>query len=88
MDKPIAVGDLVMVVRSCCVENLGTVFRVAEIDWSRLYRCRHCGGVCNGIAVEGWGKDKNGAFLHELKRIDPDNLKDDVPERENLHEPA
>lgn len=71
-DRPIAVGDLVVVVRKCCPQDLGLVFRVAGFSQrSNLFHCTDCGahiGAVNTAVVEG----KNWRFpLAWLKRIPP-----------------
>jgi len=91
-DRPIQVGDLVMVVRSTdCGHDFmtGKVFVVLEISCTPA-TCTVCGRVsaphfyawkdyCNG----GWG-----AELSRLKRLDPDALRDDVPADERMKERA
>lgn len=52
MDKPISVGDLVMVVGACCSgtsEYLGEIHRVLEIH-NEGCECDDCGSVDEGMA--------------------------------------
>lgn len=86
-DKPISKGDLVMVVRpgDCCAEKsiIGSVHTVT--GFYNHYRCGSCGRIFRNVPVAFI----DGLFqvrpLHRLIRIDPDALKDDVPESEELH---
>lgn len=88
MEKPISVGDLVVVVRPCCDAQAGHIFKVGEIARG-TFRCISCFYEgSSGLAIEGWGPNMKSGFLHELKRLDPDALKDDVPADEKLREPA
>ena len=84
MDKPIAVGDLVMVVRPtpCCghPRGIGLPYRVLSID--DLSSCVHCNRVARSIAIS---EPAGGYCFEQLIRIDPDNLQDDVPTKEELH---
>lgn len=91
-DKPIQVGDLVMVVRpprcGCPSKNIGKIFTVAFLKPTNgLYiGCDHeaysklCAVSHLGIKID----------IPRLKRIDPDCLRDDVREAEKLptKEPA
>ena len=90
-DKPIAVGDLVMVVRwPCCGSALGRVGVVRGFD-----RVAIDGGCvkCTGRKDAHFGATPAAAVqvgkntlwpVAWLKRLDPDALKDDVPTREEL----
>ena len=91
--KPISVGDLVMVVRTCCnfpIEEgvrIGLPWRVHVIANLAKSRCSSCGFIDSGhyagsreIQRAGW----NCAPLEWLKRLDPDALADDVPHKEEL----
>ena len=86
-DKPISVGDLVMVVRKnyCgCDKGIGRIFRVAKIDRSRFRNwCIWC-GVFSEPQDQAVSTEGVAAQLWRLKRIDPDALKDDVPTKEEL----
>lgn len=75
-DKPIAVGDLVQVVRStheCGNQFIGWVFIAVEILPKQLATCSHCNkpSITNEVSV--WGKHSRrfGFPLSWLKRIDP-----------------
>ncbi len=87
MDKPIAVGDLVMVVRKaeycgCC---LGVTFRVIGFarPSSGYIHCSDCGSrTPSEMDAEG---EKYWAPLSMLMRIDPPALEDNIPAKEELH---
>lgn len=87
--KQIQVGDLVMVVRnkSCCGigDDIGHVFRVT--GYFHGTRCAVCGDVRRepSVTIETQHGDWRGKPISRLKRIDPDNLQDDVPTKEGLH---
>lgn len=76
MDKPISVGDMVMVVRDCCSKYLGLTFRVEEV-WtpSQGVICTECRLDFGSIAVAETGMPKGipaGRLpLAWLKRIPP-----------------
>ena len=86
MDKPISVGDLVMVVRpvncghSC---GVGRAFIVRVITDCFSYQCGECsrgGGYSVGVEDEA----KNWYSIGRVKRIDPPALPENVDEREEL----
>ena len=88
-DKPIQVGDLVMVMRpGCNNNNLGRIFKVLAIR-ALSRECRSCGtfhGDPAGTLAAVHDLNTGGAFaLQRLKRLDPDSLKDDVPTKEEIH---
>jgi len=94
-DKPISVGDLVMVVRptSCCgnSKNIGAVFIVDDI-LINVGECAYC-SIKEAVACAfepNWKYGMGAYSLNRLKRIDPDCLRDDVREAEKLptKEPA
>ena len=101
MDKPIQVGDLVMVVRSCCDHQVrGKVvfnipWRVSKIIASNR-RCRGCGfGSATmpvALAEEPYGKKWKGkamgAPIAFLKRIDPASELEVEKTQEGIREPA
>lgn len=85
MDKPISVGDLVVVVKParCCVASLGTVFTVTRIrnninfsdGKTMTVRCSWCGNKKDVPAAvrpvaEGFNANR-GMPLVRLKRIPP-----------------
>lgn len=90
MNKPIQVGDLVMVIRGrvCCgyitPQTGSAIFKVVGF--------RNVDGICSYCNAEnsnlvnalGEGMDK-GYDIRRLKRLDPDALKDETPTREELH---
>ena len=91
MSEPISVGDLVMVVRSCCEKaaqkEAGLIRVVLEIGFNsdgeslQTKGCLCVHGEWQPIAkIEptGWHPTA------WLKRLDPDALKDDVPTKEEL----
>lgn len=86
-DKPISVGDLVMVVRpsTCCgssFSGVGEIFKVALIKHDSGHRSC-CGKVESVVRCLGEGH-MLGYFIDRLKRLDPDALKDDVPADERV----
>ena len=87
-DKPISVGDLVMVVRPTpcgCSAGLGKIFKVTIIDRSPLpNKCASCGQLFGPHDQARNRSERLGAALYRLKRLDPDALKDDVPTKEEL----
>ena len=87
-DKPISVGDLVMVVRVGFHGTgtlLGRVFRVASLV-NRSYACSECGLVHFANSPSALCEEEDGWFrLALLKRLDPDALKDDVPTKDELN---
>lgn len=91
-NKPISVGDLVMVVQTCCTKSVayygvsfGLPWRVEGIARIEA-RCPWCKAEYTGLFAQraktskGWDR----APMHWLKRLDPDSLKDDVPTKEEL----
>ncbi len=77
MDKPIGVGDLVMVVRPTpccgCTDSIGDIFRVKWMGHLEG-ECCNCGD--DSVASEGPGADSDanndeGYLLSRLKRIPP-----------------
>lgn len=83
MDKPIGVGDLVMVVKPnlCCgsTARVGNIFRVTKITRGRNYCCQchaihenveiaHTGAINNGVPHR---YRRTGYQVERLKRIDP-----------------
>ena len=93
-EKPISVGDLVMVVRGHeCVVNLkgGIPYRVKGFSMQKNggWMCGECGSkdlaVNDLVAAILWQViPGNGIPLSWLKRIDPDALTDDVQTKEEL----
>ena len=89
-DRPIAVGDLVQVVRPtpCCGNEtaLGITYRVVSKNSAWRYACIYC-----GASLEGDVADKMlgfGALVSRLKRIPPlDELEGERTD-ETLKEPA
>ena len=80
-DKPISVGDLVMVVRwPCCGLILGYIARVSNIDHMRGTYCVECRRVYNNEPNADFFYQGPGSLacapLSCLKRIDPDLLKE------------
>lgn len=71
MDKPISVGDLVMVVRTrCCPNLIGTVYQVTIItNDPREQECSECGTTL--AADRSYEDSVNCYFGDELKRIPP-----------------
>ena len=87
-EKPISVGDLVIMVRACCEQSgiyLGSIKIVEGICNSDLSGpCTNCGfRPIPPYAVMSMPSN-NAVPFRWLKRLDPDALKDDVPTREEL----
>lgn len=74
MDKPISVGDLVVIVKSreCCPERsrFGFIFMVERIETDE-FRCTYCKKDHLGLRTIAWGSGKTGADISRLKRIPP-----------------
>jgi len=89
MDKPIAVGDLVQVVRGCCAVRLGKVWTVEKIVNLGNFTntaCDFCGAPQFGLAAGNWTVNE-GAPLSFLKRIPPLSELEGVKSQELLKEP-
>lgn len=85
-DRPIQVGDLVMVVRGCCPHNSwGVPWQVKSTVMAFNAHCIVCGKPINEQA------HALGAFAAPvtwLKRIDPPATGDSLPTRRELEETA
>lgn len=83
MDKPIRVGDLVMIVKSqpCCnlAGSVGLIFTVLKIGKERTY-CSACSKISFDIMV--YGEDDIPCFLSRVKKIPPLSETDDVEIKE------
>lgn len=87
-ERPIAVNDLVMVVRSCSCNYgngwIGTVESLHTGTWDQVCRCQYCG---EEVAQSG---ETTARFLKEdwpvrwLKRIHPPALPETVEQHEEL----
>jgi predicted Zn-ribbon and HTH transcriptional regulator len=93
MDKPISVGDLVYVARTCCEApikdgvRIGLPWRVEIVAQLNPSRCKKCGFTDNGLYASSneikrakW----NCAPVSWLKRIPPLSELDDVKRDEEL----
>ena len=84
----IRAGDLVMVVRAtpCCgrLYGLGEVYRVWNIEQEFGTRCRYCKKSKNGQLVAVREGQRLGRSVAVLRRLDPDALKDDIPQRDEV----
>jgi hypothetical protein len=90
VNKPISVGDLVVVVRGvrCCgagLDSLGIIFRVTRfLPYSS--RCKYCGQEREGVVA-----DSAMPFYfydYRLKRIPPLGELEGERTEENIREPA
>jgi hypothetical protein len=91
MDKPISVGDLVVIVRECCGvdSELGSVFRVSAISTLTTYHDEGCGYFYRGLCVEADdGERPHGIPIHWLKRIPPLSELEGEKRDEKIKEPA
>lgn len=88
MSEPIKVGDLVMVVRLCCVKYMdgdGPIFTVAKIhDIGRGSICTHCKSDLPDTARAASVAAFVGVPLPWLKRIPPLSELGDVEHKEEL----
>ena len=93
-DRPIQKGDLVMIVRghSCVLNKLGgipfvvTGFMNPRGGGWRCSRCLTMSAGPNELGVTGdIGLRGGAAPVSWLLRIDPSNLSEDIPEKEELH---
>ena len=88
MDKPISVGDLVVVTGGCCEvahEQIGWIRTVREIRGNG-FTCRHCKSSIQGqgVVFDGtWGRPMNW-----VKRIPPLSELEGQRTEEDLREPA
>lgn len=74
-EKPIGVGDLVMVMRNHCNDiYTGLPFRVLEITAPGICTCGACGRFVGHYPLARLWADSplGGLPIHWLKRIDPD----------------
>lgn len=88
MDKPIDVGDLVVVVRPGCCDGtqfLGLTFRVVRLESDRV-RCGKCRKALGRLTLALTGKASNPRHVPVvlLKRIPPPEELGIVDEREEL----
>ena len=90
-DKPIAVGDLVMVVKpSCCCQSTTAIGKILTVLGATILPYGHCQGCGKIFRTGTFGPEvklSNGYSyeLLRLKRLDPGNLSEDVPTKEELH---
>jgi hypothetical protein len=91
MDKPISVGDLVVIVRlrECCPENsmIGLIYRVKSLR-NDAYRCHYCGLPHDRRFTVAWGEGEVGANVERLKRIPPLSELESEKQKEDLREPV
>ena len=92
-ERPIQVGDLVMVVRPSsvcgCPQGIGKIFRVSKLrpplsGFVTCWSCRRRHSCVTKIYAEGEGTGLKSVGLHRLKRIPPLGELDDVPAKEEL----
>lgn len=86
-DKPISVGDLVVVVRACCdkySKYLGYTFQVTEITGLQC-RCMYCHSINGSARVEDSSKSFGNAMV---KRIPPLSELEGADTQEKIREPA
>ena len=93
MNKPIQVGDLVVVVRAHCDADLtlGMIRTVEELRDSRNWRCTACGkrgqffGADLGAPPEGYSFARLFFPLSDLKRIPPLSELESEKRDEEIH---
>jgi len=90
-DRPIQKGDLVMVVKPsfCCgtEDFISRIFTVAYVVMGAKGMCRHCGDISfNDTAATGeiTSVGPEGCDIRRLKRLDPGNLSEEIPTKEEL----
>jgi len=91
-DRPIQVGDLVMIVKGGCrTDNIGKVFKVARLG-SLGKNCPMCGTTHGFPMGTPLASDKTtgniGFEFPRLKRIEPPQFGDSLPTRADIKEPA
>ncbi len=89
-EKPIEVGDLVRVARTCCNMQylqsggkIGVVRKIKPYPFGSWY-CLGCDASSHELYAEAFNWPHNAAPLSWLKRIDPGSLSEDVPEKEEI----
>ncbi len=91
MDKPIAVGDLVQVVkqRRCCVERTkwGDIYQVSAIS-SGVFQCIYCGKISDVLIDVAYDDAGDCCEIDRLKRIPPLDELEGQSTEEKLKEPA
>lgn len=94
-DRPIQIGDLVMVVRSCCQRmEIGYIFKVSALaEFNPYWGCPHCKSTGKDIKVIadarfGINRDCTHAPLSWLKRIPPLSEMEGQRAQEDIKEPA
>ncbi|MCR4299635.1 MAG: hypothetical protein NUV75_12975 [Gallionella sp.] len=87
-DRPIGKGDLAMVIRTqpCCgwESPLGFTFTVQAIRFDPNAICGHCKKSYQATIAFDGAILKGGFDVKRLKRIDPGNISEDVPTKEEL----
>jgi len=90
-DRPIQVGDLVVIVKSCphCgnATDLGIIFEVRGLFMSDG-RMNCCGNVDNEMTAEDHIPDGGGTPVSVIKRIPPLSELEGQRTEENIKEPA
>ena len=92
MDKPISVGDLVVIVDECCPNesSLGEIHRVLQIGTFHS-GCDYCGDSSHGVLAHlTGGEDDNDHWvpLPWIKRIPPLEELEGAKTEEKLREPV
>ena len=88
-ERPIAVGDLVVFVRSCCIgfRNGASIFRVAEIITLQGAICEFCNRRLPSESYASISVGDFGAPFSWLKRIPPLSDLEGVRTEEPMHQP-
>lgn len=86
MDRPIQVGDLVVILRGCCDDS--QVGHIKTVEGIRHYGRLHCSAcgleISHPFATWLNGRHMWGRPLSWLKRIDPLSELDDVKREEEI----
>jgi hypothetical protein len=94
MDKPISVGDLVMVLRSCDCKperGYGTIFTVEAIEAAYRFECIRCDRIIRDGRPLAFGRISKGPGYHPvawLRRIPPLEELEGEKTQEKIKEPA
>ena len=92
MDRPLEVGDLVVVIRTCCVntykESGGAVGTVKEINnyfsFDGKWQCAYCHKIGDGQCITAFNAPYTAAPASWLRRIPPLSELESVKQTEEI----